>query len=83
GKHTEKDLIVHDEYDKSPVRAFILSHMTDDPDLPTPFGIFRQIEKPSYNDAMEEQMSKVTEARGKGDLETLLFSANTWEVTDN
>ena len=83
GTHTKEDLIVHNEYDESPVRAFILAHMTDDPNLPTPFGIFRQVEKPSYNDALEEQIAEVTEAKGKGDLDTLLFSGNTWEVTDN
>jgi 2-oxoglutarate ferredoxin oxidoreductase subunit beta len=83
GKYSIENLIVHKEYDESPVRAFILAHMTDDPNLPTPFGIFRQVEKPSYNDALEEQIAEVTEAKGKGDLDTLLFSGNTWEVTDN
>ncbi len=83
GENSIEDLIVHDEFDESPVRAFILAHMTDDANLPTPFGIFRQVEKPSYNDALEEQIADVTEARGKGDLDTLLFAGNTWEVTDN
>ena len=83
GKYTIDDLIVHDEFDESPVRAFILSHMTDHPDLPTPFGVFRQVIKDTYNEALENQIKDVTAKKGKGDLESLLFSGNTWEVTEN
>jgi 2-oxoglutarate ferredoxin oxidoreductase subunit beta len=82
GKYTEADVIVHDELDESPVRAFILSHMTDDPNLPTPFGVFRQVLKETYNEALENQITTVTEKLGKGDLESLLFSGNTWEVNN-
>jgi len=80
GKYSIDDLIVHDENDDSPVRAFILSHMTDHPDLPTPFGVFRQIRKQTYNEALVEQIDTVTEQKGKGDIDSLLFSGNTWEI---
>ena len=80
GKYSEEDIIVHDELDESPVRAFILSHMTDDPNLPTPFGVFRQVLKETYNEALENQITEVTNKLGKGDLESLLFAGNTWEV---
>ncbi|GBD90519.1 2-oxoglutarate oxidoreductase subunit KorB [bacterium BMS3Abin04] len=80
GKYTIADLIVHDEFEESPVRAFILSHMTNHPDLPTPFGVFRQVVIETYNEALERQIKEVTEKKGKGDLDELLFSGNTWEV---
>ena len=80
GKYSEEDIIVHNELDESPVRAFILSHMTDDPNLPTPFGVFRQVIKETYNEALENQITEVTNKLGKGDLESLLFAGNTWEV---
>lgn len=80
GVHTVEDLWVHDETDESPIRAFILSHMTDDPILPTPLGVFRQILKPTYDDGVKTQISHVIETKGEGDLEELLFSGNTWEV---
>ena len=83
GKHTVEDLIVHDEKDHGMVRAFILSHLTDDPELPTPIGVFRQVFKPTYDGAMVEQIEQVTKKKGKGSLEKLLFETNTWEVTDN
>jgi len=80
GRHTVEDLLVHDENDESPVRAFIYSHMTDHPDLPTPIGVFRQVFKKTYDELVEEQIETVTAKKGEGDLEALLFSGNTWEV---
>jgi 2-oxoglutarate ferredoxin oxidoreductase subunit beta len=80
GKHTINDLLVHDEFDESPIRAFIYSHMTDHTGMPTPIGVFRQIKKQTYDEAVVEQIDLVTEKKGEGDLESLLFSGNTWEV---
>jgi len=82
-KNSIDEVIVHNETDDGQIRAFILSHLTDDPGLPTPIGVFRQLIKPSYDEAMVGQIDSVTEMKGKGDLEKLLFTANTWEVTDN
>ena len=80
GKHTVGDLWVHDEKDESPIRAFILSHMTDSADMPTPIGVFRQILKPTYDQGVQGQIDHIIEEKGEGDLEELLFSGNTWEV---
>jgi len=80
GKHSESDLLVHDEFDDSPARTFMLAHLTDDPEMPTPIGVFRQLKKETYNDGVDEQLKNVTEKKGKGDLEKVLFSGNTWEV---
>lgn len=80
GKHTVNDLVVHDEFDTNAGRSFLLAHMTDNPELPTPIGIFRQINKPTYDEGITEQIAKITEKKGKGDLEKVLFSGNTWEV---
>ena len=80
GKHSVDDLWVHDEKDKGPIRAFILSHMTDSPDMPTPIGVFRQIIKPTYDEGVVRQIEHIMEEQGEGDLEELLFSGNTWTV---
>lgn len=82
-KNSIDDVIVHNETDDGLVRGFILSHLTDDPNLPTPIGVFRQRIKPTYDEAMIEQIDNVIEKKGKGNLEKLLFTSNTWEVTDN
>lgn len=80
GKYSKDDLLVHDEHSDSPVLATILAHMTDDPNYPTPIGVFREIEKETYDEAVENQIKQVKELKGEGDLEKILFSGNTWEV---
>ena len=54
--------------------------MTDTPELPTPIGVFRQCHRETYDEAVANQVKAVTERDGEGDLESLLFSGNTWEV---
>lgn len=80
GKHSESDLLVHDETDPSPARAFTLAHLTDNPEMPTPIGVFRNISKETYDEGVEKQLKAITEKKGKGDLEKVLFGGNTWEV---
>jgi 2-oxoglutarate ferredoxin oxidoreductase subunit beta len=82
-KNSIDDVIVHNETDDGQIRAFILSHLTDNPSLPTPIGVFRQLIKPSYDEAMLQQIERVTEKKGKGTLEKLLYTSNTWEVKEN
>ena len=79
-KNSVNDLLVHDEFDESPVRATILSHFTDDPEFPHPVGVFRAISKPTYDEGVVNQIDQVKLSKGEGDLEKTLFSGNTWEV---
>jgi 2-oxoglutarate ferredoxin oxidoreductase subunit beta len=80
GKNSVNDLLVHNESDNSPVHATILAHLADDPAYPTPVGVFRQIFKPTYDEGVEIQIGNVTDLKGKGDIEKVLFNGNTWEV---
>jgi 2-oxoglutarate ferredoxin oxidoreductase subunit beta len=80
GKYSVNDLIVHNEFDDSPVYSILLTHLNDNPDFPMPFGIFRQVLKPTYDEGLENQIADVRNKKGEGDLEKVLFSGNTWEV---
>lgn len=80
GEYSESDLWVHDEKDENPIRAFILAHMTDYPSMPTPIGVFRDIDKPTYNDGVHAQLENVKTKKGEGNLHDLLYGGNTWEV---
>ncbi len=80
GSHSIDDVLVHHEKDESGILAFILAHMTDHPDLPTPIGVFRSVRKETYGEALYRQIDEVTEKKGKGTLETLLSEGNIWEV---
>jgi 2-oxoglutarate ferredoxin oxidoreductase subunit beta len=81
GKYSADDLLVHSEKDKSPIRSFIIAHMTDNPELPTPIGVFRQIIKPTYDGGVSEQIQKITDKKGAGTLKDLLYTPNTWDVS--
>jgi 2-oxoglutarate/2-oxoacid ferredoxin oxidoreductase subunit beta len=80
GKYSTNDLLVHNELETSPVLSMILAHMTDNPEFPTPIGVFRQVLKPTYDEGVEAQINAIIAKKGEGDLEKILFSGNTWEV---
>jgi 2-oxoglutarate/2-oxoacid ferredoxin oxidoreductase subunit beta len=72
-------LLVHDIYLKDPSVAFMLARM-EQPDFPQPVGIFRAVERPTYEDLMEEQIDAAIAKSGPGNLEKLLNSGDTWIV---
>jgi len=80
GNNSINDCWVHDEFDKSFVRATILAHLNDEEGFPVPVGIIRQIDKPTYDEGSEAQIKNVKSKLGEGDLEKVLFSGNTWNV---
>jgi 2-oxoglutarate ferredoxin oxidoreductase subunit beta len=77
---TEKDLIVHDEKDPNPAYAFLLSRMDHLPGFPTPLGVLRAVDAPTYEDATNRQLADVITKKGKGDLAALLREGDVWEV---
>ena len=80
GKYSKDDIWVHDEFSDSPAHAMILAHLDDNPDFPTPIGVFRQVIKETYDEGIARQIEQVTSKKGKGDLEKMLLGGNTWEV---
>lgn len=80
GKYSINDVWVHDEFDADSTRAHILARFTEREGLPAPIGILRQIQKPTYEDDVHAQINNITEAKGKGDLKSLLFTGNMWDV---
>jgi 2-oxoglutarate ferredoxin oxidoreductase subunit beta len=76
---TENDLLVHDIYLKDPSVAFMLARM-ESPEFPQPVGIFRAIERPTYEDMMEDQIEAAVAKSGQGSLEKLMNSGDTWLV---
>jgi 2-oxoglutarate ferredoxin oxidoreductase subunit beta len=76
---TEKDLLVHDVSLEDPTIAFMLSRM-DYPDYPVPVGVIRDVQRPTYNDLMEEQIERAISTQGEGDIAALFRQGDTWEV---
>ena len=46
--------------------AFALSRIAHTPQGPTPFGVFRDVERPVYDELMAEQIAAAKEKRGRG-----------------
>src|SRR5579872_1357570 len=67
---TEKDLLVHDESAEQPNLAFLLSRMVH-PKLPECFGVFRDVQRPTYDGLVHQQNEQITKAKGRGKLEDL------------
>ncbi len=77
----EARLLVHDAHADDPSAAFALSRLTDAGRLDrAPVGIFRQVERPTYDDLARQQVRTARESTGEGDLATLLSGRDTWTV---
>jgi 2-oxoglutarate ferredoxin oxidoreductase subunit beta len=76
----EGRLVVHDEHRADPSLAFALSRLAEHPDTPTPMGVFRDVDRPVYERAIQQQLVDASERQGPGDLGALLRSAPTWTV---
>jgi 2-oxoglutarate ferredoxin oxidoreductase subunit beta len=76
---TEDDLLFHDERTPEPTHAYLLSRMRQ-PEFPEPIGVFRAIEKPTYDVLVNEQMSKAIAQKGEGDLAALYDSEDAFMV---
>src|SRR5512139_2411463 len=68
------DLVVHDAANPDPAQAFALSRLDSPAFEHTPIGIFRNVERPSYDQLMREQVDRAIEEQGAGDLAALLAS---------
>jgi len=74
-----KGVAVHKESHQSPSYAFALASLAR-PDFPVPIGVFRAVEKSTYEAQLDEQIQTARAERGPGDLAALLHSGDTWTV---
>ncbi|MDX1630554.1 MAG: 2-oxoacid:ferredoxin oxidoreductase subunit beta [Thermoanaerobaculia bacterium] len=73
------DCLVWDEDHPNPALAFLLAQAAP-PELPTPIGVLRAVEAPTYDGAVIEQLQDQQERLGTGSLEELLYGGDTWSV---
>lgn len=78
----EDAILRHDAHAKDPGLAFALSRLANPRTLEnSPIGVFRDIERPSYDRLVRDQVGAVIEQQGPGDLQALLTGADTWLVS--
>jgi 2-oxoglutarate/2-oxoacid ferredoxin oxidoreductase subunit beta len=79
GDISEDDLLFHDERQAEPSLAYLLSRMHH-PDFPEPMGVFRCVERPTYENLMFRQIQEMTSAKGPGKLDDLYDDGESWVV---
>lgn len=77
----EAAIAVHNEAHLNPSVAFALSQLANDRETPTPFGVLRSVQREEYSGLVNDQLVRANEAKGPGDLASLLRSGATWEVS--
>jgi 2-oxoglutarate ferredoxin oxidoreductase subunit beta len=75
----ESELLVHDAHHAEPSAAFALSRLTQATVGATPVGVFRDVERPVYDDLMAGQIEAAREQH-EGDLAELLQAGDTWTI---
>ncbi len=78
GKYSASDLLVHDETDST--LAFILANMIHNPELPRAMGVFLAVDRPPYEELVQQQIARARAKKGEGNLQKLLDGDETWVI---
>ncbi|MFN5708733.1 MAG: 2-oxoacid:ferredoxin oxidoreductase subunit beta, partial [Planctomycetota bacterium] len=73
------DLLFHDESADSPALAYLLSRLRY-PQFPEPIGVFRAVQRPIYDEQINQQVEQAVAERGPGSLNKLFAGGDTWTV---
>jgi 2-oxoglutarate ferredoxin oxidoreductase subunit beta len=73
------DLLIHDERAEEPSLAYLLSRMVY-PRFPECVGVFRCVQRPTYDELLNKQLEDVIRTKGRGKLDELFASDDTWVV---
>ncbi|MBA2774991.1 MAG: 2-oxoacid:ferredoxin oxidoreductase subunit beta [Nocardioidaceae bacterium] len=71
---------VHDAHAENPSQAFEISRLDDATMTHVPIGIFRQVQRPTYDDQVRAQVAQARSESGDGDLAELLAGRDAWSV---
>jgi len=58
----------------------LMAEISRNEDLPTPIGIFRNVQRATFEDQIHGQMEQVTAKKGAGSLRDLIYSGDVWNV---
>ncbi|TQN33087.1 2-oxoglutarate ferredoxin oxidoreductase subunit beta [Haloactinospora alba] len=76
----EERVLRHDAHREDSGYAFALSRMDYPEFAHVPIGVFRDVQRDTYDGMMTEQLSTARSSQGEGDLAALLASGDTWTV---
>jgi 2-oxoglutarate ferredoxin oxidoreductase subunit beta len=58
----------------------MLSRLGNVDDGVTPIGVFRAVDRPTYDDLVNDQIDEAVAKAGPGDLAALLAAGDTWTI---
>jgi 2-oxoglutarate ferredoxin oxidoreductase subunit beta len=76
---TEKDILVHDAHCQDNTLQLKLALM-EGPDFPVALGVIRDVDAPSYEEAVNEQIAEVSSKKKYHNFQELLMTNDIWEV---
>jgi len=79
GRNSINDCLIYDETNND--LAYIVARLTDNPNFPTPIGVFLNVERSTYDEEMVQQIEGAKKKLGAGDLNKLFNSGNIWEIS--
>ncbi len=79
GEASLGELLIHDAQAASPALAALLAAL-EPPEFPLALGVFRDVERPTYDSLLVSQIQAAVTQRGRGDVGKLLNAGTTWEV---
>jgi 2-oxoglutarate/2-oxoacid ferredoxin oxidoreductase subunit beta len=80
-KVQSETLLVHDVGHAEPAIAFMLSRLGNVDEGVTPIGVFRSVNRATYDDEVQGQVDSAVANQGTGDLAALLASGDTWTIS--
>ena len=76
----EKNILIHTPEKPGSLYTAMLAEMTY-PEYPTPVGILRQVEKPTYDSQIHDQVEEAMRSEAaKSTLQDLIYGPSTWTV---
>jgi 2-oxoglutarate ferredoxin oxidoreductase subunit beta len=76
---TEKNLLVHDSHENNPGIQYMLANMKY-PEYPVALGVIRDVEWPTYDEAVKEQIKSIKATSKIKCMDDLLNSGSVWTV---
>ena len=76
---TEADLLVHDPKADNHIYSNIIASL-EQPEFPVPVGIFRQVERPAYDQLVAEQ-TEAASKKGPSDIAEVIRGGETWTIS--
>ncbi len=82
----DRQVVTHDVAADDPAQAFALSRLDDPSMAHVPMGIFRQVDRPTYDDQVRAQVDGARASAGgattDADLQVLLNGKDTWTIQE-